>query len=545
MGFPVNAAWLMTPAGLGPGAFAVDDLTATTPSCEASFPVFVSLLWRTEAEAQEASRPPDCFHDLALDGFVAGLIAGREQHALAPLYGAPLVEIEAVRHRQAVVRDLSDEATARVCEAFSDAMQSVRDSFAQADRRRHELQKRRLLLAGLERYCEGLATFAHALGRCSLSSSGLRSLSEFLSALVGSEAFGALRRETEAVAAGLAAVRYDVKVYGGGLRVERHGGGHDQGAEVEALFAKFRQDTPAERSPEPRDAPDLNPVEDVILEFVARLHPELFAHLAALAKGARGAIGATLCRVDRELQFFLAYRDAIAPLRRAGLRFCLPTVTCEKAVSSRDGFDVVLATRLVRDGAPVVTNGFDLAAGERILLVSGPNQGGKTTFARAFGQMHHLASLGLPVPGSAATLHLADAVLTHFEREESVADRRSKLEDDLVRVRDLLGAATSASVIVLNEIFSSTTLDDAVFLAGEVLRRVVALDALCVLVTFLDELVALSPTIVSAVSTVVPDDPARRTFEIVRRPADGRSYALAIAEKHRLTYAALSDRLHF
>ena len=159
--------------------------------------------------------------------------------------------------------------------------------------------------------------------------------------------------------------------------------------------------------------------------------------------------------------------------------------------------------------------------------------------------MHHLASLGLPVPGSTATLHLADAVLTHFEREESVADRRSKLEDDLVRVRDLLGAATSASVIVLNEIFSSTTLDDAVFLAGEVLRRVVALDVLCVLVTFLDELVALSPTIVSAVSTVVPDDPARRTFEIVRRSADGRSYALAIAEKHRLTYAALSDRLHF
>ena len=130
------------------------------------------------------------------------------------------------------------------------------------------------------------------------------------------------------------------------------------------------------------------------------------------------------------------------------------------------------------------------------------------------------------MPGSAATLHLADAVLTHFEREESVADRRSKLEDDLVRVRDLLGAATSASVIVLNEIFSSTTLDDAVFLAGEVLRRVVALDALCVLVTFLDELVALSPTIVSAVSTVGagrPRAPHLRDRAAARRRAQLRA----------------------
>lgn len=491
----------------------------------------------------ERREAPEFFRDLNLDQIIASITAGRDEYDLKPFFYAPLRRVETIRYRQEIFRDLENQALSEHIQSFAHDLRTMRGHLAQADKLDYRYQKQSWFLDAVDIYCVAVKRLALALTLTDLHSRGVLAFRGYLTSYIESGDFASLAAEVEKLRVDLSGVRYCLHIEGSRIKVDRYDSEPDYSTDVLQTFEKFNQGTSKEYRFDFPFSPEMNHVEAAVLDLVAGLYPDVFSALGEFCHRHRGYLDPTIGAFDREVQFYVACLEHIERFKPARLPFCYPEVTRSKEIVGQEVFDLALADKLRRENSPLVTNDFYLRNPERIIVVSGPNQGGKTTFARMFGQLHYLASLGCPVPGREAKLFLFDNLLTHFEREEDIRNLSSKLEDDLLRIHSSLEQATPNSILIMNETFVSTTLNDALFLSKEVLRRIIDRDMLCVSVTFLDELASLGETTVSMVSTVDSEDPAVRTFKIVRRPADGLAYAVAIAEKYRLTYESVKRRI--
>lgn len=505
---------------------------------------FHSILYEWPEDRGNPRGEPAFFVDLNCDQMVTAIIADKVEYNLAYYFYDCLTRIDAIKYRHQVMQDLEDASLYERVIRFAARMREMRDQRQLAKKLRVKEQKQAWQLQAVATYCAAVRAFADELEKASLKSRGFAGFRDYLVDYARSDFFRNLDRETHKLANDLARIKYCVVSWGSGFMVRHFQGEPDYSSLVEQTFAKFKQGATKDYRVKFPSSNEMNHIEAKILEFVVNLFPDPFRALDAYCGRLVEFADKTIMTFDREVQFYVAYLEYIAPLQRSQQPFCYPRLS-EGATNlfANECFDIVLARKLAAQNAAAVRNDFAFARRERIIVVSGPNQGGKTTFARAFGQIHYLASLGCPVPAREAQLQLLDQLFTQFEQEEKVENLRGKLEDDLQRIRVILAQATRRSIIVLNEIFNSTTIQDEIFLSKKIMEKIIDVGALCLWVTFVDELASFGPQTVSMVSTVVPENPAVRTFKVVRRPADGLAYAMAIAQKYNLTYEAICERI--
>ncbi|MCL4880388.1 MAG: DNA mismatch repair protein MutS [Anaerolineae bacterium] len=504
---------------------------------------FHSILNEKNAK-KETLEAPDFFIDLNLDQIIDSITVGKQEYNLKPFFYTALNDVDTILYRHEVMQDIENKTLLDNLRSFAQKMHTMRQYLIFLEKINYKYHREGWFLEAVEIYCDAVSQFAQDLNLLDLKSRGLLAFREYLTIYSQSDHFTTLLAETKKLKADLSTVKYCLLIKPGLIRVRKYASEIDYSVKVEETFEKFKQGAVKDYSVKLPHGTGMNHIEARILNQVARLYPDIFLDLDDYCVKNAHYLDETIRIFDREIQFYIAYLEYIAGLKRVGLKFCYPQISRKsKAVHNYEGFDLALAQKLIRENLPVVCNDFYLQDNERIFVVSGPNQGGKTTFARTFGQLHYLASIGCPVPGKKAQLFLFDRLFTHFEKEEDITNLRGKLQDDLVRIHQILEHATPNSIIIMNEIFTSTTLKDASFLGKKIMEYIIRLDALCVCVTFIDEWVALSEKIISMVSTVVPENPALRTYKIIRRSADGLSYAISIAEKYRLTYHALKERI--
>ncbi len=512
---------------------------------EAMSLAFTSILFKTLKTFQTNGKleMPDFFHDLNIDQIVNSLVGIKGEYNLREFFYIIPTDVEEIKYRQEIMKDLEKKDIFSVIDEFAMKMRKSRLYKSYSDKLTLNYQKERWFVDAVDVYVKAIKELLERLENVDLKSQGLIQFREYLESYVNSNKFMELFSQTQEVLSKLLRIKYTLLIKENKVKVQKYNGEKDYASEVLKTFERFKQGAVKDYTVEFDESMDMNGVEEKVLDLVAKLYEEEFSDLERFYGVNASYIDKTISRFDREIQFYVTYLEYIEPLKKDGLDFCYPEFTTSKEIYAKDAFDLALAFKLHREGLKVVSNDFYLNDPERIIVVTGPNQGGKTTFARMFGQVHYLAKMGYPIPASEARLFLFDNIFTHFEKEEKIGNLRGKLEDDLIRIRNILDKASKDSIIIMNEIFSSTTLEDAKFLAKKVMEEIMKKDSIALLVTFMYELSELNEKTVSMVSTVSETNPEMRTYKILRRPSNGLSYAVSLAKKYGLTYEQLKKRV--
>ncbi len=213
-------------------------------------------------------------------------------------------------------------------------------------------------------------------------------------------------------------------------------------------------------------SPELSDLDRRIAEAAERAGAReraVFEHLVARTLGHAGALAgcaAALAALD--------VAQSAASLAAAG-RWCRPAVTEDGAFAVRAGRHPVVEAALAGAG-PFVPNDCDLGAGRQVLLLTGPNMAGKSTFLRQNALLVVLAQAGLPVPAAEARIGLVDRLYSRIGAADDLARGRSTFMAEMTETASILHAAGPRSLVVVDEIGRGTATLDGLAIAWAVLE---------------------------------------------------------------------------
>jgi hypothetical protein len=175
-----------------------------------------------------------------------------------------------------------------------------------------------------------------------------------------------------------------------------------------------------------------------------------------------------------ELGFYVGCLTLEEKLQKYALPVCIPTLLpCSARERVWNGLrDVSLA--LVIEKAPV---GTELSAKGKILyVITGANQGGKSTFLRSVGQAQLMSHCGMPVCADSYTSPIRRNVFTHFKREEDEYMRSGKLDEELERMGRAMEFVEPGSMMMMNESFASTNEREGSEICNQITRALIEND---------------------------------------------------------------------
>jgi DNA mismatch repair ATPase MutS len=193
-----------------------------------------------------------------------------------------------------------------------------------------------------------------------------------------------------------------------------------------------------------------------------------------------------LSALQTELAFYIGCMNLSDQLGKKGGRFCfpLPAPLAEKHLAFKGIYDICLA---LQSASTVVGNDAD-ADDRDMIVVTGANQGGKSTLLRSIGLAQLMMQCGMFVSADTFCSNVCKGLFTHFKREEDTSMTSGKLDEELSRVSEIIYHATSSSMILFNESFAATNEREGSEIARQIISALLERSVKVICVTHLYEL---------------------------------------------------------
>lgn len=260
-------------------------------------------------------------------------------------------------------------------------------------------------------------------------------------------------------------------------------------------------------------------VDRILLDLTDRIRPHREAMIESLE--ALAELDALYARARFAITHACAHAD-IAP--------------AQQGFHIRDGRHPLLLVQ----GREVVPFELEMEPGERTLLVSGPNTGGKTVLLKAIGLISALVQSGIPAPlGNESRVAIFDNFFADVGDEQSIEASLSTFSAHLKNLAEILEQATARSLVLIDELGSGTDPLEGASLGGAILEDLTTRGAMTVATTHLGALKELATEVTGVVNASLQFDAERLapTYRLIKG-IPGRSYGISIARR-----LALPDRV--
>jgi len=161
------------------------------------------------------------------------------------------------------------------------------------------------------------------------------------------------------------------------------------------------------------------------------------------------------------LDFYVGFADYFVNLKIRGFDICRPTLLpMEQRRMAVSNARNPLLIEAKSDGKKIVPNDIVNNAEENMFIITGPNNGGKTTYVKTIGLIQLLSQKGLFVPAESADVSFLDGIYTHFISPDDITKGEGRYRNELRRIKEIFEKATPYSLVILDEPCGGTSYEE-------------------------------------------------------------------------------------